>query len=296
MIHRDVKPSNIFYTFDGDVKVFNFSFSRFLSEEPPYAPPRITAATLPYMAPEQILGAQPTPQFDVYALGLVLWFMLVGRHPFDEFLHDPAALKQAHRHVEPEPLAKVLGLPYLDDVVRGATAKDPGRRFVGMWPLVQALMTARDLLLADARVRAHTGGFAWEGQHPIRTNPEGRRVYMPPTPLPIHAPPPAWAQAKAPAPEPTAPEPSAPEPPAPAALVPEPPTPAALVPEPPVPEPPVPVPPTPAALVPELPAPEPTAPAALVPEPPAPEPTTPEPTVSEPEVAIATPEGQQRGK
>jgi hypothetical protein len=34
-----VKPSNIFYTFDGDVKVFNFSFARFLSEEPPHAPP-----------------------------------------------------------------------------------------------------------------------------------------------------------------------------------------------------------------------------------------------------------------
>jgi serine/threonine-protein kinase len=165
VIHRDVKPSNIFYTFDGCVKVFNFSFARYLSEEPAHAPPRVTPATLPYMAPEQILGAQPTPQFDVYALGLLLWFMLVGRHPFAEFLRDREALKYAHRHVEPEPLATVLGLPYLDEVVRGATAKDPGRRFVGMWPLVQALMTARDHLLGDARVRAHTGGgFAWEEQ------------------------------------------------------------------------------------------------------------------------------------
>jgi serine/threonine-protein kinase len=196
IIHRDVKPSNVYFTFDGVVKVFNFSLARVIYERLRPARPSLTLATLAYMAPEYLLGAMPSPQFDVYALGLLLWFMLVGRHPFDEFLHDPAALKHAQRHVEPPELAKILGLPHVDAVIRGATAKDPGRRFAGMWPLVQALMTAKDRLLRDAGASAVKCFFAWELQHPIRTNPAGKRIYIPPTTLPVHRPPPSWAKAE----------------------------------------------------------------------------------------------------
>jgi serine/threonine-protein kinase len=212
IIHRDVKPSNAYFTFDGVVKVFNFSLARVLYERLRLTRSSITMSTLAYMAPEYLLGAPPSPPFDVYALGLLLWFTLVGRHPFDEFLHDPAALKDAHRHVKPAALAKILGLPNVDEVTRGATAKDPGRRCAGMWPMAQVLITAKDRLLRDVRASAVKTFFAWELQYPIRSNPEGRRVPIPPTALPVHRPPPrAELAARVRAPATAAPPPRRPE-------------------------------------------------------------------------------------
>ena len=80
------------------------------------------------MAPEHLAGAVPTPQFDVYALGICIWRMMVGRHPFEEALGDIVALMYCHESVHPESLTTTLGLPpYADDLVREATAKDPLR-------------------------------------------------------------------------------------------------------------------------------------------------------------------------
>ncbi|MGI5163397.1 protein kinase domain-containing protein [Spirillospora sp. CA-253888] len=79
-VHRDIKPSNIMVAADGTVKLLDFGITAVLDGDGT----RITEAgllvgTMPYMAPEQIKGAQVSPRTDLYALGCVLHELLSGR-------------------------------------------------------------------------------------------------------------------------------------------------------------------------------------------------------------------------
>ena len=185
VIHRDVQPSNIFVTTSGVVKVLDFSLAKVIPSGLQTTQRKRSFGTAPYMAPEQMKGAPANPQFDVHALGFVLWQMLVGRHPFEETLRDFKALILRMMNEIP-PSLSVVGLPsYCDDVIRAATNKRPEDRFAGMWPFARALMDLRERLLADRSV-AHLvrSPPTWERQHPIARDPSGARAYLGPKSLP----------------------------------------------------------------------------------------------------------------
>lgn len=87
--HRDLKPSNLMIMPDGRLKILDFGLARFLRPAAdPDATRTLTSAhaligTLPYMAPEQLLGDQTGASADIYAIGAVLYEMATARRPFD---------------------------------------------------------------------------------------------------------------------------------------------------------------------------------------------------------------------
>jgi serine/threonine-protein kinase len=131
VIHRDVKPDNIFLhrTSAGVTvtKLLDFGIMSLLD-----ATARETAGrflgTLRYAAPEQLRGDKPTPKVDVYAAALVLFEMVAGRGPFDD-AGQPHRVAASHLHT-PAPLLShfVVVPPELDSLVNAALQKLPEHR------------------------------------------------------------------------------------------------------------------------------------------------------------------------
>jgi len=80
IIHRDLKPANVLVA-DGQVKVLDFGLSVFYEQAE--TPEDEIAGTLAYLAPEVIRGERPTESADLYAIGVMIYELLTGHHPFD---------------------------------------------------------------------------------------------------------------------------------------------------------------------------------------------------------------------
>ncbi|RON45414.1 bifunctional protein-serine/threonine kinase/phosphatase [Pseudomonas frederiksbergensis] len=82
ILHRDIKPENLLLGDDGELRLLDFglAYCPGLSEDPPSALP----GTPSYIAPEAFRGEVPTPQQDLYAVGVTLYFLLTGQYPYGE--------------------------------------------------------------------------------------------------------------------------------------------------------------------------------------------------------------------
>ena len=84
LIHCDIKPTNIGYTAEGIVKLFDFGLARRVeAEDATSAGSRTFAGTPFYMSPEAIRGERSAAGFDLWALSVVLYEAIAGRRPFD---------------------------------------------------------------------------------------------------------------------------------------------------------------------------------------------------------------------
>ncbi|HZW04949.1 MAG TPA: protein kinase, partial [Anaerolineaceae bacterium] len=188
VIHRDVKPSNVMIGDDGRVVLTDFGLAMNVAEGTMgevFGSPQ-------HIAPEQARSsASAVPQSDLYALGVMLYEMLVGRLPFlDPF---PAALAMQHINAEPpQPTALNPMLPArMDAVLLKALRKNPAERFQSgreLMDAVEAVLGAQAETAFAATAPSRTRGVAETAARPTEAFPPGNGVAGQPPAVP---PPPA---------------------------------------------------------------------------------------------------------
>jgi len=126
VVHRDVKPDNIFITNDGSVKLGDFGIARIDSTSKTHA--GTVLGTPSYMAPEQIRGETADARSDLYAVGVILYQFLVGERPFSGGM--VAVMQKVLTEMPKAPSAHNPSIPAtIDNVVLRALAKAAGDRF-----------------------------------------------------------------------------------------------------------------------------------------------------------------------
>ncbi len=124
ILHRDIKPENLLLGDDGELRLLDFglAYCPGLSEDQPCALP----GTPSYIAPEAFKGDAPTPQQDLYAVGVTLFFLLTGEYPYGEieaFQRPRFGLPVSASRYRPD-------LPeWLAQSLARAVAVDPQQRF-----------------------------------------------------------------------------------------------------------------------------------------------------------------------
>jgi serine/threonine protein kinase len=141
IVHRDVKPSNIFVTSNGAV-LGDFGIVRVLDDASRVTATGQALGTPEYMAPEQIKGEDVDARTDIYALGVVAYEMLTGQVPFTGT--TPFAIQEGHVHrafTPPQTLNPQLPAA-VNSVFEQVLAKSQEHRYAQTWDFVQSLREA----------------------------------------------------------------------------------------------------------------------------------------------------------
>lgn len=129
VIHRDIKPANILLDEDGNAYLTDFGIAKDLNLPGNNTQPDAIMGSLDYISPEQARSEPITSRTDIYSLGVTLYEMIVGQHPFKNF----SPIEQLFKHIN-DPLPDITTLDTavaapVNRVIQKATAKNPDHRY-----------------------------------------------------------------------------------------------------------------------------------------------------------------------
>ena len=174
IFHRDLKPQNVMLTDGGLVKILDFGLARRLTPEDARFDPATPApakdksvastftargGTIRYMAPEQFVTGHSSVQSDVWALGVILYELASGRHPFARPDAEDFQAIRAIQFLEPEDLSAIVPEISLDlkSVIAACLEKNPGARTAssaevreGLKTIMKALRIETGIIPGDA--------------------------------------------------------------------------------------------------------------------------------------------------
>jgi eukaryotic-like serine/threonine-protein kinase len=150
IVHRDVSPSNVLISFEGEVKICDFGIAH-ANDVVDLAPDDAIRGKAGYMSPEHANGMPVDGRADVFALGIVLWELLAGRRLYRAVDGGSTLLDQARAASIPElPVRGLADERVLHSIVRKALRADRDERY----PNARAMLDALDDYIGTARLVA----------------------------------------------------------------------------------------------------------------------------------------------
>ncbi|WP_198587249.1 Stk1 family PASTA domain-containing Ser/Thr kinase [Glycomyces xiaoerkulensis] len=186
IIHRDVKPGNVMLSETNQVKVMDFGIARALaSGQATMTQTSAVIGTAQYLSPEQARGETVDARSDVYAVGCVLYELLVGHPPFTG--DNPVSVAYQHVREDARPPSELNpAIPAaVDAVVMKALAKNPENRYRSAGEMREDLIRAARgervgapmVMGADARTQV-IGAGATERIAPIESRRDGKKPWL----------------------------------------------------------------------------------------------------------------------
>jgi len=180
VVHRDIKPQNVLLSHDGTPVLTDFGLAKIVGPGSGMTQAGSLMGTAEYIAPECAAGAETAgPAADQYALGIIAYQMLVGRHPFPA--DNPLSALMAHVH-KPVPIPSTLGVtlpPGVEAALLRVLAKRPEERFPHCADFVKALAGS-----------TFAGMGAMPAMSPVVASPAPTRPSQPPSTPPVVSMPP----------------------------------------------------------------------------------------------------------